>query len=77
MKAQRSSSDNPHSTWKERKQVPLPLVTYKMLLKYRELVAADLPAGAFLSMHATVHQAVEVALASRLAAAEGVSNAAR
>jgi hypothetical protein len=48
-----------------------------MLLKYRELVAADLPAGAFLSMHATVHQAVEVALASRLAATEGVSDAAR
>ena len=74
MNAKRTT-DNPHSTWKVRKQVPLPLVTYDMAIKYRDAIAADLPPGVFLSMHSAIHHALSVAASARGIDIEGATNA--
>lgn len=54
-----------HSIVKDRKQVPLPLVTFRALSKYRDSLQADVPPGVNVSLHAAVHHALAIAMSMR------------
>lgn len=52
---------NPHSTWKARKTVPLPQITFDLLEAYRVSLQAEMPPGVVVSLHSAVHHAVSLA----------------
>lgn len=56
---------NPHSISKERKQVPLPLVTFDLLTKYRDSLQAETLPGVTVSLHAAAHHALSLAASLR------------
>jgi hypothetical protein len=52
---------NPHSTWKNRKTIPVPPITFDLLDAYRANLQAEMPPGVTVSLHSALHHAVSIA----------------
>lgn len=56
-----SQAPNPFSTWKGRKTVPVPQVTFNMLEAYRASLQAEMPPGVSVALHSALHHALSLA----------------
>jgi hypothetical protein len=64
---------NQFSTWKLRKQIPVPIPTYELIMAYRNEIAKTMPAGTQIPMHAAILHAVQTAQACAKSAAKVVA----